>query len=303
MNVFVTLLTGILTMAGPELPPGVFANDMSGTRYVMANPDGILIADGKNEQAYLKYREHGYLWQVPEFSTGRPHKVQHIVQVYDETLKKHVFEFHAHIAEDDDFCLPDRDNRQRVELATAGKHPSPVVAGEGQTLKMSWYFQLARDIKPSSKFWHVHQLKGIANIVPNDISMPILTFSCNLKPNGAEVMQVVYKAPHSNDNEYLATVPLKEVAGEWLYVEEDILCARKGRLNVMIRRVRDGKVLVDLKDVERDFWRDNCSIVHPKWGIYRSIGEHFAFVKDGSLHDETARFADFRVHNTSFPEK
>ena len=281
------------------LPEGVRADDVSGTRFFAADADGILRADGDNDRTYALLRAHGYLWQLPEFSKGRPHAARHLVQVWDKTLKRHVFEFVAHVHEDDDFCLPDRNNRQRVEIATAGKTSSRVIAGEGETLRVRWLFRLPEEMKTSTKFCHLHQLKAVSNLSKSksDIGMPILTFSAGNLSSGKQEFRVVFKPPHSNDNDYLFRSDLATFLGEWLEVEETVTFARDGVLSLTIRRVRDGAVLCRLEGVRRCFWRDGATGVHPKWGIYRSLGEDLSLAKDGTLRDEKAWFADFSVEN------
>lgn len=264
-----------------------------------AQTQGVLEPDGEDITTYELFESCGFIWQVPD-KIG-PHKdapVRHIHQSYDETLGQYVFEFTLHAADDIDFCLPDRTDRQRNEIAIAGKDPSSTVAGEGETLKVAWKFYLPEGMVATPNFCHVYQIKALCSgDGPSDIGMPILTLSVKDK-DGAKTFEVQYRGPHNTGGyEKLFVDDMDKYLGKWLEAESEMTIAKEGKLSLKISEIESGNVLCDLKDVQRDFHRDGATGTRPKWGLYRSVGENGAY--RGTLRDETVKFTDISCRNIS----
>ncbi len=71
-----------------------------------------------------------------------------------------------------------------------------MVAQQGETLVMRWKFRLPDGMHTTSKFCHVHQLKGIDNSEGTaDVSLPLITFTLRTLSNGARQFQVIHVPP------------------------------------------------------------------------------------------------------------
>lgn len=259
--------------------------------------DGMLVADGNDEGTYSLILERGYNMEPPDESgEHKDSPFRHIRQSYDNVLKKPVFDFYIHIQNDDDRGLPNIKDRQRNEIKTDGKSPAAMVAQEGETLRMSWKFCLPDGMKTTTKFCHIHQLKGIDNKDGTaDVGIPLITFTCRSVSGGKQQLQVIYNGRSQNNtgNEYLAKVNLADFLGEWVSVSETVKFAEKGTYSVVIHRLRDGKQLLKVDVKDKDLWRDGTTGLRPKWGIYRSFGDNRSLASE--LRDEILHFADFYI--------
>lgn len=261
-------------------------------------PEGGLYADGKDDATYDLILSRGYNMEPPDTSGEHAQEpFRHIRQSWDATLKKYVFDFYIHIKNDDDRGLPNVTDRQRNEIKTDGKSPEKMVAKtEGETLRMTWKFRLPEGMKTSTKFCHVHQLKGIDNKEGNaDVSLPVITYTCRSQSNGTQQFQVIHvgRTEDNTGNVYLAKANLADFLGEWVSVEETVTFAKDGRYQLKIFRMRDGKQLVNVDKKGIDMWRSGITGMRPKWGIYRSFGEGRSL--ESELRDEVLKFADFLI--------
>lgn len=257
-----------------------------------------LEADGNDEGTYALILSRGYNYETPDNSGAHAQEpYRHIRQSYDQTLKKYVFDFILHIDNDDDRGKADVTDRQRNEIKTDAHSPDSLVAQYGETLRMSWKFRLPEGMQTTSKFAHIHQLKGIDNKEGTaDVSLPGITFTCRTLSNGKQQFQVLSAASNvesDGSTTYLAKVDLSEFLGEWVSVTETVLFADEGSYSVVITRLRDGKQLVKVDGAKLDLWRTGCTGMRPKWGLYRNFGEgrSLAYL----LRDETLKFADFDI--------
>ena len=264
-----TFLTTLLALL---LPLGAMAQD------------GRLVADGNSAETYRLIRQSGY--------NATAH-VQHIEQVFDEQLQKPVFVFHIHAAIDDDRGKTNIKDRQRNEIKTDGKSPKSMVAQEGETLVMKWKFKLPKGFKTTSKFSHIHQLKGLDNKQHTaDVGQPLITFTCYTQSNGKQVLRLRYHNRNTGDTETLDKTPLDPFFDEWVEAEETATFGDKGSYAVTIKRVRDGKVLFEYSNGALDMWRTGTTGLRPKWGLYRYIGKNREW--QSQLRDEDIRFAALR---------
>lgn len=253
---------------------------------------GSLVADGATD-TYQLIRERGYNYEVPDESGAHASApFRHIAQAWDADLGKYVFEFILHIDNDDDRGLPNITDRQRNEIKTDDRSPTNMVAAQGETHTYTWKFRLPEGFRPTKNFTHIHQLKGYGG---SDIDTPLITLTVRKKSSGKEYMQVIYTHPKTagGNTEYLVEVPLADFPGQWVEVTEKACYSPQGAYSITIKRVADGKTLLDIPTRPLDLWRSGATGVRPKYGIYRSFG------KDGELkpemRDETLRFADFTL--------
>lgn len=259
--------------------------------------DGTLIADGKNAGTYALVRSKGYNYETPDSS--RNHKdshFQHIQQVYDGDLGKYVFSFIIHADVDDDRGRADVTDRQRNEIKTDNKSPKSMVAQEGETLVLKWKFKLPERFRTTTKFSHLHQLKGIDNTGGTaDVSIPLVTLTAYSDSKGAQKLKLRYDK-RGEGTTTLAAVGLENFLGNWVSVVETARFGVAGSYSVVITRVSDGTVLLQYEQDGLDMWRTGSEGLRPKWGIYRYIGENRSW--QDKLRDEEIRFADFSVTKT-----
>lgn len=258
---------------------------------------GTLVADGDDAGTYTLITAQGYNQEAPDTSGQHASApFRHIRQSFDEVLKRWVFDFYIHVENDDDRGNAQKTDRQRNEIKTDGHSPASMVAQEGETLEMRWKFRLPAGMQTTTKFCHVHQLKGIDNREGTaDVSLPLITFTLRTLSNGKQQFQVIYVPPTEEGagNDYLARTDLGYLLGEWVAVTERVTFARKGSYSLVLTRISDGKELLRIDGAARNFWRTGTTGLRPKWGIYRSIGDNGAL--KGELRDEVVRFADFEI--------
>lgn len=260
-------------------------------------PAEALVADGKDESTYDLILRKGYNYETPDNSgahSSAPYR--HIRQSYDEFLKRYVFDFFLHIQNDDDRGKTNIRDRQRNEIKTDSKSPADMVAQKGETLRMSWKFCLPTGMKTTTKFSHIHQLKGIDNKDGNaDVGMPLITFTARSMSNGTQQFQVIYTAPASqnSENTTIYKCSLDEFLGRWVEVVETVTFDENGSYELVVRRMDDGKELVRISPVRLWLWRDGTTGMRPKWGLYRNFGENRSNAH--LLRDECLRFTDFYI--------
>lgn len=261
-----------------------------------AEPDGTLTADGRSSATYTLIRSRGYEVEAPDSS--RQHATahfQHIQQTWDGDLGAYVFQFFSHALIDDDRGLANVGDRQRTELKTYNHSPAFMVAQEGDSVVMTWKFRLPEGMLTTSRFTHIHQLKGIDNSAGTaDVSSPLVTFTCCTVGSSRQELQVRWQdRTNGNKSTYLARASLAPLLGQWLEAEERVRYGADGCYSLTIRNVKTGEVVVDVAPRRLDMWRTGCAGLRPKWGIYRYIGTDRSL--ESQLRDEELRFADFAI--------
>lgn len=256
--------------------------------------DGTLIADGNSAKTYELIKRSGYNHEAPDSSCEhKTNHFQHIQQVYDNQLDKYVFAFFIHAAIDDDRGLVHITDRQRNEIKTDNKSPESLVAQQGETMMLRWKFCLPAGFQTTTKFSHLHQLKGIDNRAGTaDVGSPLITLTAYSNSKGGQQLRIRYDK-RGEGTTTLATTDLADFLGNWVEVEERVRFGEKGSYEVVITRINDGKVLLKLGPEEMDMWRTDCMGLRPKWGIYRYLGENRSWQEQ--LRDEEIRFADFSI--------
>lgn len=183
--------------------------------------DGSLIADGNSAKTYDLIKRSGYNHEAPDSS--REHKTehfQHIQQVRDNQLNKYVFALFIHAAIDDDRGLPNITDRQRNEIKTDNKSPQSLVGQQGETMVFRWKFCLPAGFRTTTKFSHLHQLKGIDNASGTaDVSSPLITLTAYSNSKGGQQLRVRYDKRGESTTTIVST-DLADFLGNWVEVEE-----------------------------------------------------------------------------------
>ena len=206
---------------------------------------------------------------------------KHIAQVYDADLAKYVFEFYAHVAEDND--ITGGLVRQRVEIKTYANSPNSLKGTNGETVVYKWRFKIPVGFKPSSNFTHIHQIKA----VDGDASSPLFTLTPRKGlPNKLELLYVKDSVSGTNK---IAVVNLSDFEGVWVEATQIIKIAEHGTYSIMIKKVSDQTILLSYSNNDIATKRPDNSFIRPKWGIYRSLNT------PSDLRDESIRFSDFSI--------
>lgn len=209
---------------------------------------------------------------------------RHIREEFDNSLRKYVFVFTLHVTPDNDRCNGATD-RQRNEIKTYGPSADSLKGQLNETVTYRWKFKLDSAFQPSPSFTHIHQIKAGDG---SNADAPVITLTP--RAGNPEKLEVIHTGNTSASTlGKVKTVDLAPFKGEWVEVTEKLTYKTSGAYELIIKRVRDGTVLLDYSNSVIDLWRDSASFCRPKWGIYRSLNNV------SYLRDEEVRFADFCI--------
>ena len=212
-------------------------------------------------------------------------EVEHIVEGFDDVIGNHfIFKSHRDIDRDRDrYATTDR---QRNEIKTYNSSEEAVKGYENETMIFTWKFKIDAGMEVSKKFSHFFQLKAVGG--PD--GQPIVSFTGNERSgeDGIEVRHIDERA-----GSVLARADWSEVTGEWVEAYVRATFADEGDLRIILTRLTDGEVILDIDETNLDMWRgtDSEHIVRPKWGIYRSLDDSDNLRPE----EEIVRFANFEV--------
>lgn len=206
---------------------------------------------------------------------------RHITEVFDAQLNQFVFEFFAHVNEDNDRCI--NFDRQRIEIKTYDQSPDSLIGTVGEIITFKWKFRIPTGFLPSSSFTHIHQIKAVGG----DEDQPIFTLTVRKgNPNKLELIHVLSGSSGSNK---VAIVNLSGFEGVWVEATEQLQVGAAGFYSMNIKRVSDGAVLMQYSNPSILTIRADNTFIRPKWGIYRSLNT----IAD--LRDESIRFNGFSI--------
>ncbi|MBS7229644.1 fibronectin type III [Flavobacterium psychroterrae] len=223
---------------------------------------------------------------------------RHITEVFDKDLNKNVFEFYAHVTNSppDNEPVKGKTDRQRVEIKTYGPSPENLKGNTGETVQYKWCFKIPVGFKPTTSFTHIHQIKA----VDGDDNLPIFTLTLRKMSDGVDKLELIYvKDKASKMNKY-QSVNMSLFEGTWVEATETIKVGVQGSYAINIKKVSDGKTLMDYSNPTIQTIRSaytsktgkvytSNAFIRPKWGIYRSL-------KDiANMRDEAIRFSDFSI--------
>jgi len=218
------------------------------------------------------------------YSLNHP-EVEHIYEDFDEEVGNH-FVFTSHRDIDRDRNRYQTTDRQRNEIKTYASSEDAVKGYEKETMVFSWKFKIDDGMEVSKRFSHFFQLKAVGG---ND-SQPIVTIS-GAEHSGRDTIEVRHSSDESGS--YLDHYPLDNITGEWLEVYTRANFAEEGNLRLIVKRLSDDEVILDVDESHLDMWRgtEPEHFVRPKWGIYRSLAD----AENLRAEEEIVRFANFEV--------
>lgn len=203
----------------------------------------------------------------------------HIKQAQDVDLGKPVFFFFMHVTPDNDRCIAD--DRQRLEIKTDSESPAYNKAFLDDTVTYRWKFRLPAGFQSSSSFTHIHQLKA----GDGDAEAPIITLTP--KKGVPDKIQILWSDGAAGNGATLTDAPLAPFLDTWVEAYEKVTYGENGKYSIVVRRVRDGAILLTYTNTNIDLWRVGTTFVMPRWGIYRSLAN------PSELRDEQIRFDRF----------
>lgn len=204
----------------------------------------------------------------------------HIDEVYDELLQKHVFQFHIHPSPDNDRCI--NFDRQRNEIKTYDQSPENLLGRENETVTYAWKFKLEEGFQSSPKFTHIHQLKSVGG---NFSSMPMYTLTT--RKSSPDRLELRYA--ETDQQITLQQTDLAPFVNRWIKVSENIHYSTNGSYSIELSDAITEEVLFSHTNENSVNWRPGGEFVRPKWGVYRSL------IYANDLRDESVRFADFQI--------
>lgn len=209
----------------------------------------------------------------------------HITEINDPEMGP-VFKFILHAKEDIDRNKCGKKDRQRNEIKTYRSSPDYLVATQGEKIEYKWTMKLPADFKAFGSFTHFHQIKSVDAKNDGD-KMPLITFTAYKKSSG-ESLNIRY-GPVSTQ-ETLAKIPLSEFKGNWVEFTEtvDYKKGKKGTYHVLIKNIKTKKTILDFKHKGMMF-KEDASLMRPKWGIYRSL----KYPND--IKDEEVLYGEFKI--------
>jgi uncharacterized protein (TIGR03437 family) len=231
-------------------------------------------ADGQTDAYTLIQNTLGTEAETPDCS--HPQFGPHIKQAQDVDLGKSVFFFFIHVTPDNDRCIAD--DRQRLEIKTDSESPAYNKAFLDDTVTYRWKFRLPTGFQASSSFTHIHQLKA----GDGDAEAPIITLTP--RKGFPDKIQILWSDGASGNEATLTDTPLQPFLDTWVEAYEKVTYGENGKYSIVVRRVRDGAILLTYSNTNIDLWRIGTTFVRPKWGIYRSLSN------PSELRDEQIRF-------------
>jgi hypothetical protein len=240
------------------------------------------------------YTEH------PNISPNDHPDATHCEVIFDEELGEYIFRFSIHTnAAHLDGDRGKKEDRQRNEMksltAERWRHLNGNI-GEKQILK--WKFRLPTGFRPSTKFCHIHQLKA----QEGNNGAPLITISTRCNKDGSNRrIQVIHTGDtrESSRGVLVDNLPLSDFEGQWIEVTTEMHYKHDGAFKIKMKRMSDGKTLINKKFKGIDLWRTGATNIRNKFGLYRSYGRK---MRDGNdrpdngIKDESIDLADFRVY-------
>lgn len=246
----------------------------------------VLNADGEGgEDTYdiIKAAFGSSPLEIPDLYSNNHPEFQHVQEGTDPEIG-HYFSFFLHRDIDwDRDKYPGVSDRQRNEIKIYGGSKEQGKAREDEVFRYKWKVHIGETMTISKNFCHMFQLKA----VDGDDSHPILTFSGSV--NGGVPEVELLHSPSKIDTQ-IAKNNWENARGKWLDAECIALMADEGYLRFTLKN-QGGEVVMETEQTDIDMWRDECTYVRPKWGLYRSLA-----TKEMILNDtDTIKIANISI--------
>lgn len=208
-------------------------------------------------------------------------KKEHLKSIYDVVLKKQVFQIVSDSLDND--CVTNNPFRTRTELKQDEKSPL-VVTEAGETTTWSFFVKLDKGFQATDSFTHLFQAKA-ENLDGSKEDQPRLRFSFYNRKNVPTL-----EVNRSNDKGQffnVASVNASNLIGVWLKFSLKATWSNKGKFEISITRIDDGKKVISKKMSNVDLWNNSWEFMRFKAGIYREYKSAL------TLKNVSVRFSDF----------
>ena len=173
----------------------------------------------------------------------------------------------------------DRDgsDRQRNEVRAIQTGSSRQDMKKNETWRFNYQMYIPSSLKGTTSFTHIFQVKHTA------VASPVITMSLFRSGSTETVEMRLFGAGQAK----LGSTPLAPLRNKWIDVEIELKVADgSGRLRFMLK---DGATtVVNASRTGFDTWLGGDQ-AHPKWGIYRSLGD------SGQLQDTYLLLRDMKA--------
>lgn len=258
------------------------------------------LTDKDYTQIHNYMRQYGWDYSEHPNSSDLDHKDgTHCLNIYDETLKQHVFQFISHV---NPFLDGDRgklEDRQRNEMKSQTSSSWYKMNGNWDERQwLEWKFKIPKGFRPSTSFCHIHQLKA----QEGNNGSPLITITLRGSNDGTNRrVQVIHTGDVSSTNKgtLVDNILMEEFEDEWVQVQEEVHYTHNGFFRIKIIRIRDNKVLIDYSINNIDLWRKGATNIRNKFGIYRSYGKTLSDPNDrpsNGIKDESLLLGDFYIY-------
>jgi len=258
------------------------------------------LTDKDYTQIHSYMRQYGWDYSEHPNSSDQDHNDGiHCLNIYDETLKQHVFQFISHV---NPFLDGDRgklEDRQRNEMKSQTSGSWYKMNGNWDEWQwLEWKFKIPKGFRPSTSFCHIHQLKA----QEGNNGAPIITITLRGNNDGKNRrVQIIHTGDISSANKgtIVDNIPMEEFEDEWVQVQEEVHYTHNGFFRIKMIRIRDNKVLMDYSIDNIDLWRKGAMNIRNKFGIYRSYGKTLSDPNDrpsNGIKDESLLLGDFYIY-------
>lgn len=156
----------------------------------------------------------------------------------------------------------DRDgsDRQRQEVRAIQTGGTRHDMRKGETWRYNYQMYVPGSLKGTTSFTHIFQVKHTA------VASPVVTMSLFRSGSTETVEMRLFGAGQAK----LGSTPLAPLRNKWIDVEIEIKVADSGSLRYSLKDA--GTTVVNASRSGFDTWLGGDQ-AHPKWGIYRSLGD------------------------------
>ncbi|MFI3118686.1 MAG: heparin lyase I family protein [Methylococcaceae bacterium] len=209
---------------------------------------------------------------------------KHITSVYDNDLRKQVFEIVSH--GDDKDCVTDTAQRARTEIKVDKASPLAVKIA-GQETTWSFLLKLDEGFQPTDSFTHLFQAKA-ENLSGEKEKQPRIRLSLYYR-QGVPTVELNSADDEGNFNNVpLVSVKASKLIGRWVQVILKARWSDQGALKFTLKRHADGKRIKYYANPNIDLWHSEWEYMRFKAGIYREYDSI-------SMQDVSVRFANIKL--------
>ncbi len=204
------------------------------------------------------------------------HLTQVLDTVFDNQPPQPVFDFNMHKTPDNDRCT--HLDRQRLEIKAESNSPTAILAHLNDTMTYTWRFKVPANFKTETHFTHIHQIKA----GDGDNAAPMWTITP--RKGSPDTLQLIWNNGAGGGGGTVANVPLAPFLGIWLEARETVFFNHAGKMDLTIRALNGGQVLLHYTNNNIDMWRNGgTTFARFKAGLYRSLLD-LADIQDEQLH-------------------